>query len=120
MSHPHSPRATHLTYLHSANNKGETPTAVDTTEIVAGATSRNVPKTIGGQWQAVKPPWGRLLGTVPDNHRATAYFSNSKLQQLQPTYLIILPQPCHISNIVQLLAHGIHNLSLHMNYVLFH
>ena len=20
----------------------------------------NVPKTIGGQWQAVKPPWGRL------------------------------------------------------------
>jgi hypothetical protein len=34
--------------------------AVDTTAIVTGATSRNVPKTIGGQWQAVKPPWGRL------------------------------------------------------------
>ena len=50
--------------------------AVDTTAVVAGTPSRNVPKTIGGQWQAVKPPWGRLSGTVTDKHRVTAYFSN--------------------------------------------
>ena len=50
--------------------------AVDTTAVVAGTPSRNVPKTIGGQWQAVKPPWGRLENTVTDNHRVTAYFSN--------------------------------------------
>ena len=31
--------------------------AVDTTAIVTGAPSRNAPKTIEGQWQAVKPPW---------------------------------------------------------------
>ena len=50
--------------------------AVDTTAIVTGAPSRNVPKTIEGQWQAVQPPWGRLWDTEPDNLGATAYLNN--------------------------------------------
>ena len=45
--------------------------AVDTTAIVTGAPSRNVPKTIEGQWQVVKPPWGRHKDTAPDNLSVT-------------------------------------------------
>ena len=30
--------------------------AVNTTAVVTGTTSRNVPKTIEDRWQAVKPP----------------------------------------------------------------
>ena len=60
MSHLHRLRA-HTTNLSSQRQKqGETPTAVDTATVVTGTPSRNVPKTTGGQWQAVKPPWGRL------------------------------------------------------------
>jgi len=69
--------------------------AVDTTAIVTGATSRNVPKTIGGQWQAVKPPWGRLWGTVTDNHRATAYFSNYLHNVPLSSAMILLQSSCH-------------------------
>ena len=68
--------------------------AVDTTAIVTGTPSRNVPKTIGGQWQAVKPPWGRLWGTVTDNHRATAYFSNYLHNIPLSSAMILLQSSC--------------------------
>ena len=62
--------------------------AVDTTTIVTGAPSRNVPKTIGGQWQAVKPPWGRHWDTEPDNLSVTAYLNNkSRTLNPIPTHL---------------------------------
>ena len=51
--------------------------AVDTTAIVTGAPSRNVPKTIEGQWQAVKPPWGRHKDTEPDNLSVTSVSQQS-------------------------------------------
>ena len=50
--------------------------AVDTTTMVTGAPSRKAPKTIEGQWQAVKPPWGRRKVTEPDNLSVSAYLNN--------------------------------------------
>ena len=50
--------------------------AVDTTANVTGTPSRNVPKTIEGQWQAVKPPWGRHKDADPDNLSVTVYLNN--------------------------------------------
>ena len=51
--------------------------AVDTTAVVTGTPSRNVPKTIEGQWQAVKPPWGRHKDTEPDNLSVTSVSQQS-------------------------------------------
>ena len=72
---------TYLIYHLSSQrqHQGATPMAVDTTAIVTGAPSRNVPKTIEGQWQAVKPPWGRHRDTEPDNLSVTVYLNNKPM-----------------------------------------
>ena len=61
MSYLHRPRAHTLIYLHSISNKVKPPRpSTQLQSHTHGSSSRNVPWTIVGQWQAVKPPRGRL------------------------------------------------------------
>ena len=53
------PPGTHTYLIFTASTTKCNPKAVDTTAFVTEAPSRKAPKTIEGQWQAVKPPWGR-------------------------------------------------------------
>ena len=91
MSHYHRLRARTPNLSSQRQNQGATPMAVDTTAIVTGAPSRNAPKTIEGQWQAVKPPWGRHKDTEPDNLSVTSVSqqSNTTASKLRPYNLML-------------------------------
>ena len=56
MSHSHCLRAHTLIYLHSINNKVNPQGRRHNCNPTHGPSSRNVPWTTAGQWQAVKPP----------------------------------------------------------------
>ena len=94
MSHYHRLRARTPNLSSQRQNQGATPMAVDTTAIVTGAPSRNVPKTIEGQWQAVKPPWGRHKDTEPDNLSVPSVLNNKPNITTLPTVSPTTPSLC--------------------------
>ena len=112
------PQDTHSNLSSQHQQQCETPKVVNTTVIFTGTPSRNVPKTVGGQWQAVTPTGSKRITTTtyhPTQQSVMYYTSNASAiysDNLSRNLTPIEPATCHVSYF-----HCIHNLTRYYTHI---